>query len=68
MGMSSWVMDCEDRFVDEISNRIGGCECVDELITDLKKDGCMSLVAHMEEKETYEFISELWNEFWSDYV
>jgi len=67
MGMSSFVMDCEDKFIDEVSTRIGGCEDVHELLESLEKDGCMRLIAHFSDGEKCEFVGELWNDFWSDH-
>jgi len=67
MGMSSYVMDCEDQFVDAVSACIGGCEDVHELLESLEKTGSMQLIAHMSDGEKCEFVDELWHEFWSDY-
>lgn len=66
MGMSSYVMDCEDKFIDAVGARIGSCECVHELLEILEKDGSMRLVAHMSDGEKCEFVDELWYEFWSE--
>jgi hypothetical protein len=62
MGMSSYVMDCEEKFMDEVSARIGQCETVGELGDILLKDGCFNLIPdhlHME------ILDECWNEYWS---
>lgn len=67
MGMSSFVMDSEDQFIDEVSARIVGCECVHELLESLERDDCMRLIAHMTDGEKCEFVEELWNDFWSDH-
>ena len=32
MGMSSYVMDCEEQFINSVSLRIGACEHVSELV------------------------------------
>jgi len=64
--MSSYVMDCEDKFIDEVSARIGGCESVGELLESLEKDGCMKLCIHMTDTQKLEFVDELWNDFWSE--
>jgi hypothetical protein len=66
VGMSSYVMDCEDKFIDEVSARIGGCESVGELLESLEKDGCMKLCIHMTDTQKLEFVDELWNDFWSE--
>jgi hypothetical protein len=66
MGMSSYVMDCEDKFIDEVSARIGGCESIQELLESLHKDSCVRLIAHMSGEEKLDFVCELWNDFWSE--
>ncbi len=66
MGMSSYVMDCEDQFIDEASKRIGGCEDIGELLESLERDGCMKLCVHMSDTQKLEFVDEIWNEFWSE--
>jgi len=68
MGMSSFVMDCEDRFIDEVSARISGCESVHELVDSLISDKCFFWVAHMNAREQAEYVHELWNEYWSQHV
>ena len=67
MGMSSYIMDCEDQFINSVSLRIGGCEHVSELVNSLTKDNCFADIAHMSATEQLEFVDELWHEFWSDY-
>ena len=68
MGMSSYIMDLEDLFIEEASKRIGGCEQVGELLESLEKDGCMKICAHMTDSEKLEFVDEIWSEFWSSQV
>jgi hypothetical protein len=65
MGMSSYVMDCEDQFINSVSLRIGGCEQVSELLNLLTKDNCFADIAHMSANEQLEFVDECWNEYWS---
>ena len=67
MGMSSYIMDLEDQFIEEASKRIGGCEDIGELLESLENDGCMKLCVHMTDREKLEFVDEIWHEFWSDY-
>jgi hypothetical protein len=66
MGMSSYIMDLEDQFIDEASKRIGGCEDIGELLESLERDGCMKLCVHMSDTQKLEFVDEIWNEFWSE--
>ena len=68
MGMSSYVMDCEEQFINSVNLRIGGCEHITELHMALTRDKCWNDIAHMSDNEKLEFVEELWGEFWSDYV
>ena len=68
MGMSSYIMDCEEQFSESVSLRIGGCESVSELVNLLTKDNCFADIAHMSDNEKLEFVEELWSEFWNDYA
>ena len=66
MGMSSFVMDCEEQFINSVNLRIGGCESVQELVNSLTRDKCWSDIQHLSPNEQLEFVDELWNEFWSE--
>ena len=68
MGMSSYVMDCEDQFINSVSLRIGGCEHITELLMALTRDKCWNDIAYMTANEQLEFVEELWNEYWSEYA
>ena len=68
MGMSSYVMDCEEQFINSVSLRIGGCESIEELNNLLTKDNCFADIAHMDAMEQLGFVEDLWDEFWSDYA
>ena len=45
--MKAYMMDLEDKFIDEVSTRIGGCEVVHDLLESLENDGCMDLIAQV---------------------
>lgn len=64
MGMSNYVLDCEDKFIDAVSNHIGGCEHSDELIATLEQNNAFNLIKHLSNNEQTEFAMELWNEYW----
>ena len=68
MGMSNYVMDCEEQFINSVSLRIGGCEHISELLNALTKANCFNDIAHMNANEQLEFVDELWNEYWSEYA
>ena len=65
MGMSGYIMDLEEDFVEEVSKRIGSCEHVHELVQSLEEDECMKLCAWMD-IEKLDFVYELWDEYWAD--
>ena len=68
MGMSNYVMDLEDQFIEQAEKRIRGCDNWGELGDSLLRDGCFNLIPHMDEYQKAEFVEELWNEFWSEYA
>ena len=68
MGMSSFVMDCEEQFINSVSLRIGGCEHISELVNALTKDNCFNDIAYMDAMEQLGFVEDLWDEFWSEYA
>ena len=61
------AMDFEEQFINSVSLRIGGCECIGELLNSLTKDNCFADIAHMEASEQIELVEELWYDFWSGY-
>ena len=64
MGMSSYIIDLEEKFIDEVSARIGECEDIGELLEKLEQDGCMKLCVHMADVEKLDFLSSLWDSYW----
>lgn len=68
MGMSSYVMDCEDQFITEVSASIGGMESVGELTNHLQHAGHFELIRHMDVREQLEFVETMWDQYWADYV
>ena len=65
MGMSDFVLTCEDVFIDEARAVVGECECVDDLLKTLEEAGHMRLMIHYSDREKLEFVDEIWNEYWS---
>jgi len=65
MGMSSWILDLEDKFADEVSKHIGGCEDITDLQDKLVVNKSFDLLAHMSDEEKTEVMSDHWNEYWS---
>jgi len=66
--VKSLMMDYEDQFIDLVSERIGGCETLDELMWKLVEDKCFVNVMHLSGPEQDEWVTELWNEYWINYV
>ena len=66
--MKAYMMDLEEQFIDEVSVRIKGCEQVEELMLNLVNGDCMKLISHMSTNEQIDYINELWNSYWSQYV
>ena len=65
MGMSDFVLTCEDVFIDEANAVIGECDDVNDLLQTLEEAGHMHLMAHYSDREKLEFVDEIWNEYWS---
>ena len=66
--VKAMAMDMEEQFIERVSETIGGQETVEELMLDLVNNGATDLIRHMDWKERAEFITELWNEYWSNYT
>ena len=66
MGMSSYVMDCEEKFDMVVYNAIKESEDVSEAMQKVVPH--KRLVAHWTTNEVDEYVSEMWNEFWSEYA
>ena len=71
MGMSSYVMDFEEQFINSVNLRIGGCEHIRQKFWNEfghLQEICWNDIAHMSDNEKLEFVEELWGEFWCDYA
>lgn len=67
MGMSSYVLSIEDRFVDEVSKYIVGCKDITDLQDKLVINRSFDLLAHMSDEGKTEMMSDLWDEYWNEY-
>ena len=63
--MKSWLMDCEEKFYDEVAKVIGNCEDVGELGDYLLLNGHFDLLPNTDMYEQAELLDELWHEYWS---
>lgn len=67
MGMSTYIMDLEDKFLHkDIPEIIKECETVEEAIDKAHKRWIFNYDLHSAEK-LEEIVTEQWNEFWSQY-
>jgi len=66
MGMSSYVMDCEEEFYDIVSDAVKSADD----ITDAMRIAVAnrSKVANWTVAEVEECVNEYWNDFWSKHV
>jgi len=67
MGMSSWILELENKFADEVSKHIGECDDITDLQDKLVVNRSFDLLAHMSDEEKTEMMSELWDEHWSQH-
>ena len=67
MGMSSWILELENKFADEVSKHIGECDDITDLQDKLVVNRSFDLLAHMSDEEKSEMMSELWDEHWSQH-
>lgn len=65
MGMSSWVMDCEEKFYEVVANAVKNAEDISEAYTVANEN--KALVANWSDTEVTECVDEFWNDFWSKY-
>ena len=68
MGMSDFVLTCEEVFVDEVDAKIGQMETVAELTNYLQHAGHFELIKHMDDYTQIEFVETLWEEYWSSKI
>ena len=66
MGMSSYVMDCEEEFYDVVSDAVKSADD----ITDAMRIAVAnrSMVAIWTVTEIEECVNDFWNDFWSKYA
>lgn len=65
MGMSSYVLDLEDRFYDIVSDAVKSSEHVSEALAVAIKH--KDMVPCFNDYEITEMVGDFWNDFWSKY-
>jgi len=65
MGMSSYILDLEDKFIDKASEIIGECE----VFADFQHKMAPHYNMLIEPANVVDdMLSELWEEYWSKYI
>ena len=64
--VKAMAMDMEEMFFDAAGDVIHECDHFSEFVDVMKPQ--MDLVSHMSPQDVDCILSEMWNEFWSDYV
>jgi hypothetical protein len=62
--MKELVMDMEEKFWDECSDRVGGCERLDDFISEISEH--RHLLPLHSDNEFLEIITEAWNDYWQE--
>ena len=67
MGMSNYILDCEENFWDSVVDIIKESETIVEATTKAmelwKKE-----VPHLDEDDVFGQVEDYWNDFWSNYI
>ena len=66
MGMSSYVMDAEEKMFDVIEQAIGNCEHLTDVMAEAVKQ--KNLVPHWSVQEIEDCCSEYWEEYWTSKI
>ena len=66
MGMSSYVLDSEEKFFDIVAEAVKNAEHVSEAFGVAEEN--KNLVPHYSSEIVDDLVSDLWDEYWSEYV
>ena len=66
MGMSSYILDLQEQFDEKVELAVKESEHISEAMAEAVKH--RDLVAHMTDEEIEDYVSEAWNEIWSNYL
>lgn len=67
MGMSSYIMDCEEQFEEKVADFVVECEHFTQAYDYAVEIG-KQMVPFMDQDEIIDRVGELWNEYWSQYA
>jgi len=66
MGMSGYILDLQEQFDEKVELAVKESEHISEAMAEAVKH--RDLVAHMTDEEIEDYVSEAWNEIWSNYL
>ncbi len=66
MGMSGYILDLQEQFDEKVEQAVKESEHISEAMAEAVKH--RDLVAHMTDEEIEDYVSEAWNEIWSNYL
>jgi len=67
MGMSNYIMDCEEQFEEKIADFVAECEHFTEAYDYAIEIG-KRMVPFMDQEEIIDRVGDLWNEYWANYA
>jgi hypothetical protein len=59
MGMSSWILDLEEKFWDRAQEIVGDCKTWKEFLIKMTKDDSFYCVADLKD------LKKFWDDYWS---
>ena len=67
MGMSSWILDNEEKFDDKVIDIVSESESLEEAVGNALKIAKIE-VPHLSVEDVTDHVQEFFNEFWSHYL
>jgi|TARA_B100001094_G_scaffold163252_1_gene158017 hypothetical protein len=67
MGMSSYILNCEENFWDSVVDIIKESDTIVEATTEAMKLWKKE-VPHLDEDDVFGQVEDYWNDFWSNYI
>ena len=64
--MSGYILDLQEQFDEKVELAVKESEHISEAMAEAVKH--RDLVAHMTDEEIEDYVSEAWNEIWSNYL
>tara|TARA_Y100000816_G_C26045516_1_gene547869 strand:+ start:68 stop:271 length:204 start_codon:yes stop_codon:yes gene_type:complete len=67
MGMSSWILDSEEKFWDKVVDIIKESDHINEA-TGKSMELAQTMVPHLDEDDVFGQVEDYWQDFWSNYL